>query len=117
VEALSIMRIEKGHVAGGVLNGTTTAGDLGMGKMVSTKKDFIGRMMAQRPGLIDPNRQQVVGIRPVDPADRIRSGAHILKQDDTPSMINDQGYITGVAWSPMRRVLRPHTLHCPSELM
>ena len=101
VEALSIMRIEKGHVAGGELNGTTTAGDLGMGKMVSTKKDFIGRMMAQRPGLIDPNRQQVVGIRPVDPADRIRSGAHILKQDDTPSMANDQGYITGVAWSPM----------------
>ena len=101
VEALSIMRIEKGHVAGGELNGTTTAGDLGMGKMVSTKKDFIGRMMAQREGLTDPNRQQVVGIRPVDPADRIRSGAHILKQDDTPSMANDQGYITGVAWSPM----------------
>ena len=101
VEALSIMRIEKGHVAGGELNGTTTAGDLGMGKMVSTKKDFIGRMMAQRPGLIDLNRQQVVGIRPVDPADRIRSGAHLLKQEDTPSMANDQGYITGVAWSPM----------------
>ena len=101
VEALSIMRIEKGHVAGGELNGTTTAGDLGMGKMVSTKKDFIGRMMAQREGLIDPNRQQVVGIRPVDPADRIRSGAHILKQDDTPSMAHDQGYVTSVAWSPM----------------
>ena len=50
VEALSIMRIEKGHVAGGELNGTTTAGDLGMGKMVSAKKDFIGRMMAQRRG-------------------------------------------------------------------
>ena len=101
VEALSIMRIEKGHVAGGELNGTTTAGDLGMGKMVSTKKDFIGRMMAQRPGLVDPNRQQVVGIRPVDPSHRIRAGAHLLKKDDKPSMANDQGYITGVAWSPM----------------
>ncbi len=101
VEALSIMRIEKGHVAGGELNGTTTAGDLGMGKMVSSKKDFIGRMMAQRPGLVDPNRQQVVGIRPVDPKDRIRAGAHLLKQDDTPSMVNDEGYVTGVAWSPM----------------
>ena len=32
VEALSVMRIEKGHVAGGELNGTTTAGDLGLGK-------------------------------------------------------------------------------------
>jgi methylglutamate dehydrogenase subunit C len=101
VEALSIMRIEKGHVAGGELNGTTTAGDLGMGKMMSTKKDFIGRMMATREGLVDPNRQCVVGIRPVDPADRIRSGAHILKRDDGPSMASDQGYVSSVAWSPM----------------
>jgi len=101
VEALSIMRIEKGHVAGGELNGTTTAADLGLGKMVSTKKDFIGRMMAQRPGLTDPGRQCVVGIRPVDPTDRFRAGAHLLKKDDTPSMANDQGYVTGVAWSPM----------------
>lgn len=101
VEALSIMRIEKGHVAGGELNGTTTAGDLGMGKMQSAKKDYIGRMMAQRPGLTEAHRQCVVGIRPVDASDRIRSGAHILKSDNTPSMANDQGYITSVAWSPM----------------
>ena len=38
VEALSVMRIEKGHVAGGELNGTTTAGDLGLGKMMSTQE-------------------------------------------------------------------------------
>jgi heterotetrameric sarcosine oxidase alpha subunit len=101
VEALSIMRIEKGHVAGGELNGTTTASDLGLGKMMSSKKDYIGRMMAQRPGLTDANRQCVVGIRPVDRADRIRAGAHILKRDDKPSMANDQGYVTSVAWSPV----------------
>jgi sarcosine oxidase subunit alpha len=101
VEALSIMRIEKGHVAGGELNGTTTAGDLGLGKMMSAKKDYIGRMMAHREGLTDLSRQCVVGIRPVDPTDRIRSGAHILKRDDMPSMANDQGYVSSVAWSPM----------------
>jgi len=101
VEALSMMRVEKGHVAGGELNGTTTAADLGLGKMMSTKKDYIGRMMAQREGLLDPNRQCVVGIRPVDPADRIRAGSHILNQNDRPSMANDQGYLSSVAWSPM----------------
>ena len=101
VEALSIMRVEKGHVAGGELNGTTTAGDLGLGKMMSTKKDYIGRMMAQREGLLDPARQCVVGIRPVDKADRIRAGSHVLKREDRPSMANDQGYLTSVAWSPM----------------
>jgi sarcosine oxidase subunit alpha len=101
VEALSIMRVEKGHVAGGELNGTTTAGDLGLGKMMSTKKDYIGRMMAQREGLLDPARQCVVGIRPVEKADRIRAGSHVLKREDRPSMTNDQGYLTSVAWSPM----------------
>jgi methylglutamate dehydrogenase subunit C len=101
VEALSIMRIEKGHVAGGELNGTTTAADLGLGKMMSTKKDYIGRMMAQREGLIDPLRACVVGIRPVDPADKLRSGSHLLTRGTRPSMANDQGYITSVAWSPM----------------
>lgn len=101
VEALSIMRVEKGHVAGSELNGTTTAGDLGLGKMMSTKKDYIGRMMAGREGLTDPSRPCVVGIRPVDPKDRFRSGAHILKRDDKPALANDQGYVTSVAFSPM----------------
>ena len=101
IEALSIMRIEKGHVAGGELNGTTTAGDLGLGKMMSSKKDYIGRMMAAREGLVDKNRQCVVGIRPCDVRDKIRAGSHLLKKDDAPSMANDQGYISSVAWSPM----------------
>jgi glycine cleavage system aminomethyltransferase T len=101
VEALSIMRIEKGHVAGGELNGITTAADLGLARMMSKKKDYIGRMMAGREGLTDKNRQCVVGIRTVDKAARLRSGAHLLKKDDPPSMINDQGYISSVAWSPM----------------
>jgi methylglutamate dehydrogenase subunit C len=101
IEALSIMRIEKGHVAGGELNGTTTAGDLGLGKMMSAKKDYIGRMMAGREGLVDSKRQVVVGIRPIDKRDRLRSGAHLLTRGTSPSLANDQGYISSVAWSPM----------------
>ena len=83
VEALSIMRIEKGHVAGSELNGTTTAADLGLGRMMSTKKDYIGRMMAAREGLTDKSRQCVVGIRPVAKSDRIRAGAHLEQERST----------------------------------
>jgi heterotetrameric sarcosine oxidase alpha subunit len=101
VEALSIMRIEKGHVAGGELNGTTTAADLGLGKMMSTRKDYIGRMMAMREGLVDPARPCVVGIRPVDRTARLRAGSHLLTRGAAPSLANDQGYITSVACSPM----------------
>ncbi|AZO05827.1 MULTISPECIES: sarcosine oxidase subunit alpha [unclassified Mesorhizobium] len=100
-EALGVMRIEKGHVAGPELNGTTTAGDLGLGKMMSTKKDFIGRVMAGREALTAPNRQVVVGIKPTDKARRLRSGAHIIPKGETPGPENDQGYVTSVCFSPV----------------
>jgi len=38
-EALGVMRIEKGHVAGNELNGTSTALNMGLGKMVSRSGD------------------------------------------------------------------------------
>ncbi len=50
-EALGVMRIEKGHISGPELNGTTTPRDVGLGGMVSTKKDFIGNVLGKRPGL------------------------------------------------------------------
>ncbi|WP_292569788.1 sarcosine oxidase subunit alpha [Mesorhizobium sp.] len=100
-EALGVMRIEKGHVAGPELNGTTTAADLGLGKMMSTKKDFVGRVMAGREALVAPNRQVVVGIKPTDKARRLRSGAHIIPKSEVPGPDNDQGYVTSVCFSPV----------------
>ena len=60
-EPLGVMRIEKGHPAGPELNGQTTAHDLGMGRMVSKKKDFIGRFMGERPALTEAERASLVG--------------------------------------------------------
>jgi heterotetrameric sarcosine oxidase alpha subunit len=100
-EALGVMRIEKGHIAGAELNGTTTAADLGLGKMMSTKKDFIGRVMAGRAALTAPDRQVVVGIKPLARESRLRSGAHIIPKGAAPSPGTDQGYVTSVCFSPM----------------
>jgi sarcosine oxidase subunit alpha len=99
-EALSVMRIEKGHVAGNELNGQTVARDLGLGLMMSTKKDYIGRIMAARPALVDPCRPTLVGLRPVDRADRLRGGAHLLPTGATPGPETDEGYVTSTAFSP-----------------
>ncbi|WP_189605750.1 sarcosine oxidase subunit alpha [Mesorhizobium sp. M4B.F.Ca.ET.017.02.2.1] len=99
-EALGVMRVEKGHVAGPELNGTTTAADLGLGKMMSTKKDFIGRVMAGREALVAPDRLVVVGIKPTDKARRLRSGAHVIPKGQIPGPGNDQGYVTSVCFSP-----------------
>jgi sarcosine oxidase subunit alpha len=100
-EALGVMRIEKGHIAGAELNGTTTADDLGLGKMMSKKKDFVGRVMAGREALTAPDRQVVVGLKPVDKARRLRSGAHIIPKGAAVGPDTDQGYVTSVCHSPM----------------
>lgn len=100
-EALGVMRIEKGHAAGNELSGQTTAADLGLGRMLSTKKDFIGRVLAGRPGLTDPERPALVGFRPVDRAKRLRGGAHFLARGASPAIENSEGYMTSVAFSPM----------------
>jgi heterotetrameric sarcosine oxidase alpha subunit len=100
-EALGVMRVEKGHVAGPELNGTTTAADLGLGKMMSAKKDFIGRVMAGREALVAPDRMVVVGIKPVDKSRRLRSGAHIIRKGEIPAPDTDGGYVTSVCYSPI----------------
>jgi methylglutamate dehydrogenase subunit C len=99
-EALGVMRIEKGHVAGNELNGTTTAADLGLGKLMSKKKDFIGRVLAERVGLSAPDRPVLVGIKPVDPSARLFAGAHLLPMNVPASLENDQGFVSSVAFSP-----------------
>jgi sarcosine oxidase subunit alpha len=100
LEALNVMRIEKGHVSGGELNGQTTARDLRLEKMLSKKKDFIGRVLAGRPALVEPDRPRLAGFKPVDRSDRLNAGAHFVPIDTVASADNDQGYMTSVGYSP-----------------
>lgn len=100
LEAMNVMRIEKGHVAGNEINGQTTARDLGLGGMMSKRKDFIGRVMAERPGLVAPDRWALAGFKPVRPGIRLRAGAHFIPLGASASAENDQGYMTSVAYSP-----------------
>ena len=99
-EALGVMRIEKGHPAGNELNGQTTAGDLGLGKLMSKKKSFIGKVMAQRPGLSALDRPALVGFKPVDRTQSLRAGAHFVPVGAPARPDNDEGYMTSVAHSP-----------------
>ena len=99
-EALGVMRIEKGHVAGNELTGMTTAWDLGLQRLVADREDFVGAAMARRPALLDPARPRLVGLRPVDPSRRLFAGAHCLPTGTSLTAEHDQGYLTSVAWSP-----------------
>jgi sarcosine oxidase subunit alpha len=99
-EALGVMRIEKGHVAGNELNGQTTAADLGLGRLQSTKKDYIGAVLARREGLVDPSRPRLVGLRPVDRTARLYAGAHFIGLGTPRTAVHDAGFMTSVAHSP-----------------
>ncbi|MEM9584548.1 MAG: sarcosine oxidase subunit alpha family protein [Pseudomonadota bacterium] len=99
-EALGVMRIEKGHAAGNELNGTTTANNLGMGRMVSKAKDSIGSKLSERPGLNEDDALKQVGIRPVDPSKKITAGGHLMNASGPVNAKHDQGYVTSAAFSP-----------------
>ena len=96
LEAMGLMRIEKGHAAGPELNGQTTAADLGMGRMMKKSGEVVGRVLATRPALADPRRPRMMGIRTVDPTKRLRGGAHIVAQ---PASGDSLGWVASVTQS------------------
>jgi methylglutamate dehydrogenase subunit C len=96
LEAMGVLRIEKGHPAGHELGGFTTAADLGLGRMVQKAGDFVGRILAGRPALVDPRRPRLTGIRPVDRALRLRGGAHLVAE---PGSRESLGHVTSVTRS------------------
>ncbi len=101
-EALGVMRIEKGHAAGNELNGTTTALNLGLGgRMVSKKKDCIGNTLSERPGMNSADALNLVGLRPVNPADAMPAGGHLMAATGPVDAAHDQGYVTSAAYSPI----------------
>ncbi len=97
MEALNVLRIEKGFITHAEIHGRVTAHDIGMEKMVSAKKDCIGKAAATRPGLWGPEREQLVGLKAEVP---ISAGAHLFVPGTEVHRETDQGYVTSVGWSP-----------------
>ncbi len=97
MEALNVLRIEKGFITHAEIDGRVTAYDIGMEKMVSAKKDCIGKSAAKRPGMWGPDREQLVGLKTVGP---ISAGAHLFEPGAEVHRETDQGYVTSVCFSP-----------------
>ena len=95
-----MLRIEKGHATANELNGQTTALNLGLGRMVSNKKDCIGKVMAGREALVTDDAIKLVGFRPVDPKDKLLSGSHFIARGNAAVTENNQGWMTSVCYSP-----------------
>lgn len=100
MEALNVLRLEKGFITHAEIHGRVTAHDIGMQGMLSGKKDFIGKAAAARPGLLDPARERLVGLKPVEADGVLTAGARLFNQDDPHVARHDQGYVTSVGSSP-----------------
>jgi sarcosine oxidase subunit alpha len=100
-EAMSTLRIEKGHVVvGPEADGRTTADDLGMGKLVSAAKWCVGKPLLARPALVAPNRWQLVGLTAEDRTTPIPRGAKLVTDPSHPLPNPMEGHVTSWCWSP-----------------
>ena len=100
LEALDVLRLEKGFLTHAEIEGRTTATDLGMERMMSNRKDFIGKAAALRPGLSGADREQLVGLKSMGAIKQLTAGAHLFNPTDNPESATDQGHVTSVGFSP-----------------
>ena len=99
LEALGTMRIEKGHVTGAELDGRVTLEDAGLGKMASSKKDFIGNVLRKRPAMTVTDRSRLVGIFPKNRSQTFNAGAILCYENEISG--HGEGWITAVTYSPV----------------
>ncbi|HYM42007.1 MAG TPA: 2Fe-2S iron-sulfur cluster-binding protein [Steroidobacteraceae bacterium] len=79
IEALQVLRVEKGFIHIGTdTDGTTLPGDVGLARGIEGKSaNFVGRRSLSRPAARDPDRLQLVGLIPADGRTLLPVGAQI----------------------------------------
>ncbi len=99
-ETLGALRIEKGHVTGAELDGRVTLGDVGMLGMANPKKDFIGRVLMNREGILDPKRPQLTGLKSVNPEEPLQAGAILVNTPEMAAGVDKLGHVSSITYSP-----------------
>jgi sarcosine oxidase subunit alpha len=86
-ETMHVLRAEKGYpIIGQDTDGTVTPQDLGMDWVVSKKKaDFLGKRSFSRPDTSRPDRKQLVGLLPQEPATLVPEGAALVSGPRIPA--------------------------------
>ncbi len=99
IEALQVMRVEKGFIHIGTdTDGTTLPVDVGLARGSERKTaNFVGRRSLARPAARDPDRLQLVGLTPVDGRTVLPVGAQIAGRPP-PAAI--EGRVTSSFMSP-----------------
>ncbi len=101
IEALDVLRIEKGFIhVGADTDGTTTPGDVGYDAMIRNKKtDFIGKRSLALPAMKANDRLQIIGLKPLDGNQPLTVGAQ-LAMSNKWRQATSSGHVTSSVWSP-----------------
>jgi sarcosine oxidase, subunit alpha len=99
IEALEIMRTEKGFIHVGTdTDGTTLPQDIGFARAIERKAaNFVGRRSLLRPAARDPGRFQLVALSPLDRRTLLPVGAQIAA---AAPPTQTEGHVTSSYWSP-----------------
>jgi sarcosine oxidase subunit alpha len=99
IEALQVLRVEKGFIHIGTdTDGTTLPADVGLARGIERKSaNFVGRRSLARPAATDPARLQLVGLVPLDARSVLPVGAQIAAHAP-PAPI--EGRVTSSFMSP-----------------
>jgi methylglutamate dehydrogenase subunit C len=100
LEALDILRVEKGYLTGSELNGQTAPEDLGLGRLLKGDNPCVGRELLQRPAFAESDRPILVGLRAADGRSKFLGGAQLTSMSDRRRA---QGHITSAVYSPALR--------------
>ena len=100
VEALMVLRTEKGFVHVGVdTDGTTNPLDIGFGPVIDRKRrDFIGARSLERPNDRRADRRQLVGLEPLEQKVSLAAGAHFVT--GAGGGRRSEGFVTSACDSP-----------------
>lgn len=98
MEALDILRIEKGYSEVGVdTDSSTSPLDIGWGRAIANKAvDFVGKRSLQLPHFTRRDRMQLVGLKPDDARMAAPVGSHLLE----PGAGDPVGFVTSSCLSP-----------------
>ncbi len=97
-EANHVLRVEKGFLSlGHEVDGTVDVFDLGLNWIIDMEKsDFIGKRAVQIRRDANPNRQNLIGLIPVDTSQMIEEGAPLAKINKPGQ---SEGFVSACVWS------------------
>ncbi len=96
LEALDILRVEKGYLVSSEINGQTTPFDLGMDGLVKQKNTCVGRELLNRPAFHEASRPRLVGLKAVDGKSKFLAGAQLIGS----LAPRPCGHVTSTVYSP-----------------